>query len=671
MLKLQVIYLALCSLSQGAYVSRMATMNRVRAPSAFRPGVTLHRPWTHQQRIMPAASHRVPYVVYRNVPQRYAMKHYGPATTRNVFAAPWKNTARLPLSPGQGFEFIRAASAPAAAHADGGTGAIHTIPAPNLSLSEKPIVVIDSDNFHKHTTEGAKPTYEVTEKYVEQQNMYPNMSPKIEMPVGFSKPSSMSSPDFQSMIKNGPALQFAHDYGLSIALPTPIMPQQFSLQGYNNVPTHQENIINPGIDGIMISPSTLYQADPEFMQKLQAQLIQRFPSLGFIPYAPDAPTISLQPQSEPQIQRPAQNPYYLLENEQITKQTPAFFEPTKNLVQRETHESAVMSLIPQSFSINNVTENQIEVTSASQPQNVTVEVIAAESQPSTTTVKYIVESTTRELPQQNVTPIYYAQIGESIGHAVANSFYSAINDVRAAAALAQVEKPQDQENVTSTTLNPEIKTYYVKQPENQNNVTVELKPMRGVPFSKGTDSVNIAYTLLRSNNKEPKQTKEGAVYAGQIVEATISEDQEFNKEKATLLTRRAPLRIISVTEKKEGPTITTVPPKVTVVKAKIPPKSKLTFDDKTGEPVLRIYASYVDTPLQKELLAAKLNNGHNLNKVKEIVVKKPDTIENWTSAMVKKFDKTQGHDANQVTDFGLKLRSRSDDYMPLFEEYEE
>ncbi|CAG9795399.1 unnamed protein product [Diatraea saccharalis] len=669
LVQLQLIYLALCSMSQGAYVSRMATVNRVRAPTAFRPGVTLHRPWMHQ-RLVPAASHRVPYVVYRNAPQRYTVKHYGPATTRNIFAAPWKSTARLPsLSPAQSYEFVRSASAPASVHSDGGTGAIHTIPAPNLSLSEKPIVVIDSDNYHKPTTEAAKPTYEVTEKYLEQP-MY-DMSPKIEIPVGFSKPTSLSPSDIQTLVKNGPALQFAHEYGLSVALPSPIAPQQFSLQGFHNLPAHQE-IMNPSLDGLMISPSSLYQADPAFMQKLQTQLIQRFPSLGFIPYAPDAPTISLQSHTEPQIQHPVQNPYFLLENEEITKRTPALFEPPKNVVQRETHESSVMSLIPHSFTINNVTENQIEVTSASEPQNVTVEVIAADSQPSTTTVKYIVESTTRQEPQQNVTPIYYAQIGQSIGNAVANSFYSAINDVRAAAALAQVDKPQEQDNVTSTTLNPEYKTFIIKQPDNSNNQSIELKPtMLGLPFSKASDSVNIAYTLLRSNNKEPKLSKEGAVYGGQIVEATISEDKEYNKEKATLLTRRAPLRIISVTEKKEGPSISTVPPKITVVKAKIPPKSKLTFDDKTGEPVLRIYASYVDTPSQKEIVTSKLNHVNNQNKVKEIVVKKPDTIENWTSAMVKKFDKTQGHDANQVTDFGLKLRSRSDDYIPIFEEYEE
>lgn len=333
--------------------------------------------------------------------------------------------------------------------------------------------------------------------------------------------------------------------------------------------------------------------------------MQRYPSVEFIPYAADAPTINIpqfqhqqQPEHEPQIQHQAQN-LFLLENEEITKQTPTSFEPQKNVVQRETHESSVMSLIPHSFTTNNDTENQIEVTSASQPHNVTVELVTAESKPSTTTVKYIIESTTQE---QNVTPIYYAQVGQSIGNIIANGFYSALNDIRGAAALAQVEKPQEQQNQTTTTsttttASPELMTYFVQPPEGFKNHT-EVKPHAGAPFTKAADSVNIAYTLLRANHKEPKVTKEGTVYAGQIVEATISEDQDFNKEKATLIQRRAPLRIISVTENKDQVTSTSVPPKITVVKAKIPPKSKLTFDDKTGEPVLRIYASYVDSGMQ-------------------------------------------------------------------------
>lgn len=363
----------------------------------------------------------------------------------------------------------------------------------------------------------------------------------------------------------------------------------------------QQDLVSAGADGIVISPQALYQPDPLFLQKLQNQLMQRFPSVEFVPYPADLPTpVQSQPQNH------AHSQLFLLENEDITRQTPSAFEPPKNVVQRQTHESTVVTLVPQTLVVGNETENQIEVVSASDPQNVTLELLAAESQPGTTTIKYVIEQ--KEPQEQSTTPLYYAQIGQSVENVVANGFYSALNDVRAAAALAQMEKPQEQalqvENVTTTTINPDLKTYFVQNadvPQVQN--ITELKPLLGVPFSKAADSVNIAYTLLRTSDKEPKVTQEGAVYAGQIVEATISEDHDFNKEKETLISRRAPLRLFTVTEKKDAIPTTTPPPtqppsKFTVVKARIPPKSKLTFDDKTGEPVLRIYASYVDSPLQ-------------------------------------------------------------------------
>lgn len=52
------------------------------------------------------------------------------------------------------------------------------------------------------------------------------------------------------------------------------------------------------------------------------------------------------------------------------------------------------------------------------------------------------------------------------------------------------------------------------------------------------------------------------------------------------------------------------------------------------------------------------------------VPRRQDTVENWKTT-TKALEKSQGFDANRVTGFGLKLRSRSDDYMPLFEDYEE
>lgn len=390
-------------------------------------------------------------------------------------------------------------------------------------------------------------------------------------------------------------------------------------------PNPQE-ILHAGPEGLVITPNALYQPDPAFIQKLQNQLMQRFPGVEFVPYAADIQPISFHsqvqkhPQPEIQTQLPkielhadasqAQESIFLLQNEQITKQTPSSFVQSENkIVQREAQEGNVVTLTPRVI-ITNVTDNQIEVTSL-EPQNISFELIAAESQPSTTTVKYVVETSTDE---QKTTPVIYAQIGQNPGNVVTDGFYSAINEIRAAAALAQVEKPVEQhthtnisnsqENITSTTLNPDLKPYFAPNRETNdlNQTTNEIKPLLGVPFAKSPDSVNVGYTLLSAHlktedNKHEKVAKDGSVYAGQIVEATITEDHDFNREKAALLQRRAPIRLI-VTDKKETGTTTTNPPKITLVRIPPAPKSKLTIDDKTGEPVLRIYASYVDTPLQ-------------------------------------------------------------------------
>ncbi|XP_072939489.1 uncharacterized protein [Epargyreus clarus] len=639
----------------------MATVNRIRGPTPLRPGLMLQRPWA-PPRFAQAASHRSPYVIYRNHPQRYAYKHVGPSATRSIFTSPWKAASRLPpvAAPTPDYEFIRTASSAPIIHSD----------APNLSLSEKPIVVIDSYDSSPNTntaTEATKPVYEVTEKYPEPP-IY-QMSPKIEPPIGFSKPTSLNQAEMQNL-RNNVALQLASEYGLSaLALPqSPIVPQQFSVQGYNRMPTHQD-LLHTGTEGIIIPPNALYQPDPLFLQKLQTQLLQQFPAVEFIPYAADYP-----PQHQTQAPQ-EQNNLFLLENEQYIKQPPSSFVPSnsevhKNLVQRETQEGTVLTLLPQGFSANNVTEDSLDVTTTLHPENVTLELNTNEVTHSpTTTISHVVEANTED---HKTTPIYYAQVGQSVGNVIANGFYSAINDVRAAAALAQVEKAQEipkaqpfnttttSTTTTTTTLQPNLKAYFVQNSDNnEKNQTIgELKPLLGAPFEKPAESVNVAYTLLRAD-KDKQATKDGVVYAGQLVEATISEDQDYNKEKANIFARRPPIRLFALPEKRT----TEAPQKVTVVKAKIPPKSKLTFDDKTGEPVLRIYASYLDSPVQKERMTSKLANMKHVN---EAVTRKHDV-----PAPVKALDKTQGSERNQVTQFGLKLRSRSDDYIPLFEDYGE
>nr|XP_049694868.1 uncharacterized protein LOC110383932 [Helicoverpa armigera] len=686
-MKFYIVYLALCSLTHAVYISRMSSVNRLRAPTPFRPGLNLQRPWGHT-RLVQAASHRAPYVLYRKAPQRFAVKHLAPSATRNMFASgPWKTTGRLPpLAPvTPEYEFVKAASSAPVVHTDGGTGAIHTIPAPNLSLSEKPIVVIEtSDN---PVSEQPRPTYEVTEKYPE-----PEYSvAKIESPIGFSKTQSFTTPELQTLIRNGAALQLAAEYSLPAisinqhqALQHKAVQHQYPLQ--SALPT-QQDLINTGADGLFIPPNALYQQDPMFLQKLQTQLLQRFPSVEFIPYAAETPSQThIQPEASqihaqvvhpqmfhPQVvhtqvihQQELQPQMILLENEQLdAPSVPQRNEP-KTVVQREVQESSVVTLVPQAFVAPNTTVKQVAETPPSVPENITVELVATETQPPTTTVKYVIESNS----EQNTTPIYYAQIGQSVGSVIANGFYSALNEVRAAAALAQEEQSpvyKAPENVTSTTNSPDLQQYFVQNDEKTENKT-ELKPLLGVPFSKSTDSVNVAYTLVRADDNPTKVNKEGAVYAGQIVEATITEDHDFNKEKASMISRRAPIRLFAVnTDAKNIASSANTLPKVTVVKAKIPPKSKLTFDDKTGEPILRIYASYVDNPNLKDAVVSKLSS---LKQVKDAVTRK-ETVDNWKSSTVKSVDKTQGFDTNQVTQFGLKLRERNDYYEPFFEDYED
>ncbi|XP_041970630.1 rho GTPase-activating protein gacK-like [Aricia agestis] len=684
MYRINLVLLVLCSASQAVYVNRMSTINRVRAPPPFRPGVML-RPM-YQQRLVATPSHR-PYIMYRNTPQsfnsRYAIKKFNASpvhfNTRNVF---WKSTTpRLPLPttpvvpPTPEFDFVRSASSPPIVSADG-TGAIHTIPAPNLSLSEKPIVVIDSENNAGNAASFAhasKPSYEVTERHPEQSYH----TGKISQPAGFSKPQEFAPIDYQNIRANA-ALQFASEYGLpAIQMPQQsFTPQQYSMQGLfhgiNGLPAQfPENILHHREpEGIVIPPNPIFQSDPTFLQKLQAQLMQQYPTLEFIPYAPDVQPQSIpQPsESEPQI--------YLLKNNQIVKQEPSAFVPSenKNVVQRETEEKSVIPLIPQAFSLNNSTENNqaIDTTTAAQPVNVTLVEVISETQTPPTTIRYVIEANENE----KTTPIYFSQVGQTMDNVIANNIFSALPVVRE---QPQTEPPVTVSQAPSTTTTTEGTTttttiatttqFEQKTPTTPKILNEERKHpninlnLIGSPFEKTAESVNVAYTILRTNDNQsvPKLSKDGSIYAGQLVEAKVSEDQDFNKEKATFA-KRAPLRLFGVTEK-----LNTEPPKINVVKTNFPPKSKLTFDDKTGEPVLRIYASYMDNPFQKEQLTTRVSNMRTTT----MGARKQDNQESWKGAGNKEKLASLASDPNRESQFGLKLKSRSDDYnIPLFDDYE-
>lgn len=362
------------------------------------------------------------------------------------------------------------------------------------------------------------------------------------------------------------------------------------MQGFQG--THQDF---KAAEGLIVQPNGIYQQFPT--------IFQQFPPVEFLPFTQDfAPQVHVQSQA-PETEAPI----YLLQNEQITKQAPSSFVPSdeRNLVQRETQQSAVISLVPQAFSVKNVSENiiDIDVTPAPITQNSTRDSVTTESQ-TTTTAKQVEVNTEND----KTAPVYYAQIGQSIGSVLTNGFYTALNDVRATMASEADKKEQNVNStpnntnnktditttIAPTTTTRETKALFVQNLNIDKKEKVDkIKNLIASPFEKTAESVNVAYTLLRANEKQTKVNQDGEVFAGQLVEAKISEDQDFNKEKANLA-NRPPVRMFSVTEKR----VSEITPQKSVVKAKIPPKSKLTFDDKTGEPILRVYASYVDNPAQ-------------------------------------------------------------------------
>ncbi|VVC98446.1 unnamed protein product [Leptidea sinapis] len=582
------IFFALATLSPAAYMSRMSPISRFRSPSVFRPGVILNRPMLPMRLI--AASHR-PYIVYRNAPFRYAMKNISPLPTRSVFGMPWKTTARLPvpLAVTPDYNYLRTASAAPVIHTD---GAIHTIPAPNLSLSEKPIVVAETGD-------------------------------------------------------NDPNIQQSGTFTL---------PQQQNLPGIG--------------EGIVIPPNALYNPDPMYISKLQNQFIQSYPAVEFIPYNPDVQTqISQQAQAtQPNV--------YLLQNEQFVKQQPIAFtsdDHMKNIVQRQTQEGSIQSILPHAFTVPNITENLIEVTTAAIAESSNSNTIPTDIQTEISNIE-MADETKSENNRTNFVqlnfdnnddylnqsiPIYYAQIGQSVGDVIANGFYSSINDVRAASEPQIHNDLERQSNITrvihenTTAANSkqskessEVVSRNDKSNERhkRNSTADDYKNLIASPFEKPSESVNIAYTLYRAPTEELKDDKNRSVFAGQLVEASISEDKEFHKERETR-SRQPYLRLFSLTDDNSADSLGNG----TVVKAKIPPQSTLTFDANTGEPVLRIYASYVDNPPQKEVITSKLAS---MKYSKESQARKQTPIGNINAATVNAL-------AGDSTQFGLKLKNKN------------
>ncbi|XP_022118124.2 uncharacterized protein LOC110995324 [Pieris rapae] len=636
-----IIFLTLWSLSHAAYTSRMAPISRFRAPSAFRPGVVLQRA-PYPPRLMPV--HRAPFVVYRNMPHRYSIKPMSPVVTRNVFSMPWKTTARIPVPVTPEYDYARAASQPVIRT----DGAIHTIPAPNLSLAEKPIVVADVGNIDGSDShfapEAVKPTYEVTENNGETQTV--KLQTKVDVPAGFTKANS--DPSFDVNAHNDGTPQFNPEY---VQVQTPaIAPQEFSVQRFNGLPTHQD-LIQSGAEGLIIPPDSFYQSDPLFLEKLQNQLLQKYPAVEFIPYTPT--------QIPSQIQQFQPTPFYF-NNDHLIKQQPMSFilNDNRNIVQRQTQEGTVENLNPQTFTANNVTDiitASPEISTTSAAEITTVNIMEAQNKTNTAKVE-------ENKPEDNRTnPIYYTQLGPNMSNITPIGFHTAVNNninTSLEQPKATIEKSEVKTENTSPSTTPSVDTINyldTKKPES-NEISKDYNNFVA-SFEKPAESVNIAYSILRSSDKESQPPKEnGSVLAGQefsktaeVTEASIKEDKVYNKERSR--SSRQPEQV--VTEKRSTDTGSKV------VKAKIPPKTKLTFDDRTGEPVLRVYASYLDSPARKEAIATKLTN---LKHLREAITKRQEHVEKVDAATVNDL-------AMDVNQFGMKIKAKNTDSVHILDEY--
>lgn len=271
------------------------------------------------------------------------------------------------------------------------------------------------------------------------------------------------------------------------------------------------------------------------------------------------------------------------------KQQPISFvvSENRNIVQRQTQEATVENLQPQSLITSNVTEvitASPEVSTTSTPKNTT---IVAKIQINTNDS----EIEENKSVHNRTNPIYYAQMGPNIANITPIGFHLNNNVKFSSEQPKEIDETTEPKSETTTiphTTQPlDTKDYLdTKKPET-NEISKDYNNFAELSFEKPAESVNIAYTILRASDKEFKVIHNKSSITGQLVEATVSDDKEFIKSRA--LSNRQSNQ--TVTKKGLGDSV----PK-DVVKAKIPPKSKLTFDDRTGEPILRVYASYVDSP---------------------------------------------------------------------------
>lgn len=329
------------------------------------------------------------------------------------------------------------------------------------------------------------------------------------------------------------------------------------------------------------------------MQKLQTTLLQRYPAVEFIPYNPN-----LTPHIHPEAQESQQTSYYF-SNDQFIKQEPMAFVPSDfngNKVQRQTEEGTVQSLAPQSFKVSNISESPVEVTSTFTPEN-TISTAELNNTQASTIAPLKIEDIK---PEENKSkPIYHPPTAQNTN--TVSNIFTAINDMNEEtkptfSSRGSLIKPDNVTTPATTTTQEIVTKHYIdtkEKPEN-NEIPKEYKSYAASPFEKPAESVNIAYSLLRVTANAPKEVQNTTKASDEKVETTVKAEKEVHRERSLL--KKGPVRF-SFTDKRSIDDSTQQ-----VVTAKIPPKSKLIFDDKTGEPILRVYASYVDNPARVSFL---------------------------------------------------------------------
>ncbi|XP_077289674.1 uncharacterized protein LOC143913649 [Arctopsyche grandis] len=223
----------------------------------------------------------------------------GSVPTNNVFPAHLTQTSRPLTGP------ATAAPAPLVypIRVDGDGGPIHTIPAPNLSLADKPIVVPDYQNYvddHANKIKSGH-TYEVTEDTNDKNALftdvdsispsnnnyfsaYPQQSQLPQASALRAQPMapSLTSEELFALLSDGQQQQQLADAYSFPLLQQPQLQQHYIHQSFDHlkpIQVTQQQAFNAMIQPASGGPSSvqniLFKPDPKYMEKLQEQILRQ------------------------------------------------------------------------------------------------------------------------------------------------------------------------------------------------------------------------------------------------------------------------------------------------------------------------------------------------------------------------------------------------------------